>query len=167
MKQLLDDSNDFITTRKTTALATFYEFLQYVSSDDMVRTNKGVLQQLMMVMAGPSATNQPDPAVQHYIDRVVLVIGHLMSWPILLDQLLPRLSKANLMAESSKLPSSTTISVILSIILVLGSNKQQDTQYKMDPPSDQDKQRIKTNFNQPHLASYLKTSDSTLLNSLF
>ncbi|KAI8337705.1 armadillo-type protein [Chlamydoabsidia padenii] len=160
MKQLLDDSNDFIATRKTTALATFYEYLKYVSSDDLVRTNKKILQGLMMIMA-----TTMDASAQHYIDQVVQIIGHLLSWPILLDQLLPRLSKPNLLAESSKLPSSTTVSTILNILLVLGNNK--DQVFTMEPLNDRDRQRIKTTFHYPHLAPYLKPADIAALDALF
>ncbi|KAI8093846.1 armadillo-type protein [Halteromyces radiatus] len=147
MKRLMDDSNDFIPNKKRTALAALDAFLSYVSSDDMIRSNKWVIQRWMIIMAGEQ---------QHFIDKITCTIAHLITWPILLDQLLPRLSKPNLMAESSQLPANITVSVIWQIISMY---------HQAEPISDQDKQRIITSFRAPHVFPFLPSPDT--LDSFF
>lgn len=165
----MSDSNDFIASKKATSLATLCEFLVYVSPDDLVRSNKWVIQRLMMIMAGPATTTaasaSADPLVQQQINKVVCGIGRLLSWPILLDQLLPRLSKTSLLAESSHLPASTTVSVIMDILLIMGQSDE--TRQLLESLSGRDRQRIKTAIKTPYLAPYLKSTEITILDSIF
>ncbi|ORZ12264.1 hypothetical protein BCR42DRAFT_420322 [Absidia repens] len=169
IKRLLSESNDFIANKKATSLAALNEFLVYVSADDLVRSNKWVIQRLMMIMAGPATTTaisiSVDPSVQQQIDKVVCAIGRLLSWPILLDQLLPRLSKTNLLAESSHLPASTTVLVIFDILLIL--SRDNDTLRPLESLTDHDRQRIKTTFKAPYLAPYMKPAEITTLETSF
>ncbi|CAO3623576.1 unnamed protein product [Cunninghamella echinulata] len=163
LKRLMGDSNDFIISKKVTALSALHQFLTYTTKEDMIRKNKWVIQRLMTIIASPttSITSETDQLVKVQLDKVICVIGEKLSWPILLDQLLPRLEKQHLIHEASHLPASVAVASISDIFITLGKSPFYD---QLDSDS---LQKIKLTLTSAHLKSYFDTDTYSTLTQLY
>ncbi|CAO3645828.1 unnamed protein product [Cunninghamella blakesleeana] len=149
IKKLMGDSNDFMISKKVTALAALYQFLTYTIEEDMIRKSKWIIQRLMMIIASPTTSTsiETDQLMKSHLDQVIYMIGKKLTWPILLDQLIPRLDQHHLNKESSHLPASVTVTTIADIFITLGEYKNNDndgnsSDFKI--MNHQDKERLKS-----------------------
>ncbi|KAI8381592.1 uncharacterized protein BYT42DRAFT_310597 [Radiomyces spectabilis] len=145
LKELLQESTEFILVKQKKALEVLRLFVEYATVDDIVRSLKKILNRLVMVYANGSSEN----ILSVKIKEIAQTIAQKVPSPeIYIEVLLPRLEKLKL---NSELKPEATVSAVVAILDFL----IQDT--KADSLGDVAKQRIMSTLSKNYIQAYLTT----------
>ncbi|CEP07461.1 hypothetical protein [Parasitella parasitica] len=109
---LLHGITDFIRVKQETGLDSLKLFLQYVSTDDLVKSMKKLTHYLFIAYAIHTESTTEDKIY----DILSLINAQLPSPEIFLDALLPRLESKSLAAEKNGYPGCITVNVVVAFL---------------------------------------------------
>ncbi|KAK4519466.1 uncharacterized protein ATC70_009702 [Mucor velutinosus] len=139
---MLQGITDFITVKQEIGLDSLKLFLEYASSDDLVKSIKKLVHYLFIAYANHTESTTEDKIYE----TLNLILQRLPSPEIYLDALLPRLESKSLAAETNGYSGIITAGVVLAFLKHF---------VKTVTVTDSIRKRILASIDRPYLGEYI------------